>query len=376
MGPLREGTDAPRHRHRPALRPNAPMDVPLTFCVPRDVLAETRRGARRDRRVRASRALSLWVAREPADSGGRGPLCDRPRASGVSQRRGGLAVMIPDWAVSELITGLPVGAHVPVRVHSHPGDAYHSSTDDTNRLLSHRGAISIVVPDFARHDPDLARVLGQRAVGRLHLARTRRRRDRAEVHRCRLTRASARSSAPARPGVKPADRLARHVVIRVADDASWARQVTAICLADLLGRLLPRLAFEVGRSAGRRRTAARPADVAGAHATGAPAPCAHRPRGARRREIALTVVVGPAPTATSSSTPTAGSAISANRGCPRRRRRTNPIGPLAAACRGASQVVQQLLGDLLPATTRVTDSYWSALTLGPVDGPDAENPRS
>jgi hypothetical protein len=62
----------------------------------------------------------------------------------------GVAVEIPDEAVAEIIRLLPPRVFVLCRVHSHPSDAYHSKTDDGNMLISHRGAISIVVPYFAR----------------------------------------------------------------------------------------------------------------------------------------------------------------------------------------------------------------------------------
>jgi hypothetical protein len=38
------------------------------------------------------------------------------------------------------------------RIHSHPGRAYHSPVDDENQVINHVGALSIVVPYFAR-DP-------------------------------------------------------------------------------------------------------------------------------------------------------------------------------------------------------------------------------
>ncbi|WP_165354451.1 Mov34/MPN/PAD-1 family protein [Nocardioides glacieisoli] len=37
------------------------------------------------------------------------------------------------------------------QVHTHPTDAYHSSTDDHFPLVTLCGALSLVVPDFARH---------------------------------------------------------------------------------------------------------------------------------------------------------------------------------------------------------------------------------
>ncbi len=39
------------------------------------------------------------------------------------------------------------------QVHTHPTDAYHSSTDDTFPLVTLVGALSIVLPDFAREAP-------------------------------------------------------------------------------------------------------------------------------------------------------------------------------------------------------------------------------
>lgn len=69
----------------------------------------------------------------------------------------GVAVQIPDDEIARIIAWLPEGLAVACRVHSHPGEAYHSSTDDLNALLSHAGAISIVVPHFARDDLRLQR---------------------------------------------------------------------------------------------------------------------------------------------------------------------------------------------------------------------------
>jgi hypothetical protein len=39
------------------------------------------------------------------------------------------------------------------QVHSHPTDAYHSETDDTYPLVTLLGALSVVVPHFARNAP-------------------------------------------------------------------------------------------------------------------------------------------------------------------------------------------------------------------------------
>jgi hypothetical protein len=129
------------------------MDLPLTFRIPEIVIAETGR-ALAEIGERGLEGVVVWVARQPA-----GADVDVIRAVVPPQvglrSEDGLAVMIPDWAVSELIYALEDGTYIPIRVHSHPRDAYHSTTDDLNRLLSHRGAISIVVPNFARDKMDL-----------------------------------------------------------------------------------------------------------------------------------------------------------------------------------------------------------------------------
>jgi hypothetical protein len=167
--------------------------------------------------------------------------------------------------------------------------------------------------------------------------------------------------------------LGQTVVVRIPPDASWARQVAGICLVDLLARLLPRLRVDSDP-----QTAAHPRLPPG------PQTLTARLDEARTHSLlagqealgdpALTIAVGGAAgdiyidgdgwLSYLGETPSGLEGVD----------ETNPIGPLAAACRGASQVVQRLLGDRLPATTRVAESYWSALTLGPVAGPDAGNP--
>lgn len=48
------------------------------------------------------------------------------------------------------------------QIHSHPGDAYHSSTDDDLAIVTKVGSLSIVVPDFARLVFDLSCVAAYR----------------------------------------------------------------------------------------------------------------------------------------------------------------------------------------------------------------------
>jgi hypothetical protein len=63
----------------------------------------------------------------------------------------GVGVYVSGAAITQLILDLEDDEVVLARAHSHPGFAFHSETDDLNRLISHAGAISIVVPYFARH---------------------------------------------------------------------------------------------------------------------------------------------------------------------------------------------------------------------------------
>lgn len=45
---------------------------------------------------------------------------------------------------------------VKVQVHTHPGEAFHSATDDRWPIVSQAGFLSIVIPDFAAGEPSLA----------------------------------------------------------------------------------------------------------------------------------------------------------------------------------------------------------------------------
>lgn len=67
----------------------------------------------------------------------------------------GLAVTVTRAGLQGLTTSLEPGTFVLARVHSHGGEPYHSDTDDANMLVSHQGAISIVVPNLAREPIEL-----------------------------------------------------------------------------------------------------------------------------------------------------------------------------------------------------------------------------
>jgi proteasome lid subunit RPN8/RPN11 len=58
---------------------------------------------------------------------------------------------IPPTAMKQLMSHLRrTSLHVAAQVHSYPGRAYHSDADDQWAIVRHYGALSLVVPRFAR----------------------------------------------------------------------------------------------------------------------------------------------------------------------------------------------------------------------------------
>lgn len=67
----------------------------------------------------------------------------------------GLLVTVTGQALFAVNQGLwRRGELLAAQVHSHPTDAYHSDTDDCFPLATLLGALSVVVPDFARGGRD------------------------------------------------------------------------------------------------------------------------------------------------------------------------------------------------------------------------------
>jgi molybdopterin/thiamine biosynthesis adenylyltransferase len=172
-------------------------------------------------------------------------------------------------------------------------------------------------------------------------------------------------------------RLARTVQISIDADAGWARQLTMICLVDLLARLLPNLAIDC------------PGDLLASPALPhGPATLAERLDEAREyslvepgegeAEPALKVRIGAAQDADLFVEGFGwGSYLGTRRPEPIEADPLNPIGPLIAACRAAAWVIRRLLDGILPGSpTAVESSYWSALSLSPTDPASlADEPR-
>lgn len=67
----------------------------------------------------------------------------------------GIGVELTEQAHYTLTDTLGSNERFYVRIHSHPKEAFHSKRDDENEVITHQGALSIVVPNFASDPIDL-----------------------------------------------------------------------------------------------------------------------------------------------------------------------------------------------------------------------------
>lgn len=99
--------------------------------------------------ARGNEGLVLWIGQS------RGTVFQVTQAF-VPRQRGirtpdGVCVVIDGDALHELNVALyRHGLVLFGQVHSHPGAAYHSATDDEHAVATKVGSLSLVVPDFAR----------------------------------------------------------------------------------------------------------------------------------------------------------------------------------------------------------------------------------
>lgn len=71
-----------------------------------------------------------------------------PRQNAHRDAYGHVNVEVPREGQMDLALALGPDDLYVVRIHSHPGDAFHSAADDANPVISFEGGISIVVPFF------------------------------------------------------------------------------------------------------------------------------------------------------------------------------------------------------------------------------------
>ena len=126
-----------------------------TYRVPGRVLERTAVFLR-ERGARGAEGVVLWLGEPISDESAEILGAYVPEQVAYVTERG-VAVEVTRDGLTRLIASLPSGVFVLVRVHAHPEDAYHSELDDQNMLISHPGAISIVVPYFADGPLDLSR---------------------------------------------------------------------------------------------------------------------------------------------------------------------------------------------------------------------------
>lgn len=86
-----------------------------------------------------------------------GPASARPGATSVTEMYEPDQITdidyfrLPPATLQALMRHLRAGRlKIVAQVHSHPGEAFHSEVDDEWAIVRHVGALSLVVPDFAR----------------------------------------------------------------------------------------------------------------------------------------------------------------------------------------------------------------------------------
>lgn len=125
------------------------------YVIPQHVLDQTREFLR-ERGEHGVEGVVLWLGEIVDDETGAVLAAYVPEQIGRCSELG-VSVEVTAEGLTRLISDLPAGVFVLIRVHSHPTDAYHSDLDDDNMLISHPNAISIVVPDYAHDSIALAR---------------------------------------------------------------------------------------------------------------------------------------------------------------------------------------------------------------------------
>jgi hypothetical protein len=126
----------------------------LVFVVPQALLDESR-GFFQARGAQGFEGTALWVGRAE------GPEIKVVRLFVPDQiarsDEFGACVDLTARAHYTLTDHLVGDERFVVRIHAHPREAYHSARDDENAVLTHEGALSVVVPYYARDPIQLER---------------------------------------------------------------------------------------------------------------------------------------------------------------------------------------------------------------------------
>ena len=131
------------------------MTVPTVMhFVPQRVLDESR-AFLQSRGAHHFEGTALWIGR-PRGADVEIVRLFIPEQVAVSDEYGASVDLTP-LAHYTLTDHLGDDERFYVRIHAHPREAYHSPRDDANAILTHEGALSVVVPDFAKDPIDLQR---------------------------------------------------------------------------------------------------------------------------------------------------------------------------------------------------------------------------
>lgn len=118
------------------------LEAIRTFVVPRPVLHETTKylqAAGED----GVEAWVLWAGKATKDR------FTVTKATLPRQHASMISTQVDQSDLATFFDGLrAAGLHLGVQVHSHPGAAFHSATDNEHSIATQYGSLSIVVPDF------------------------------------------------------------------------------------------------------------------------------------------------------------------------------------------------------------------------------------
>jgi hypothetical protein len=89
-----------------------------------------------------------------------------PPQKAVSDSSGGVGVYVTGQSLFEITRWAARRTEILLgQIHTHPGRAFHSRTDDAYPLVSLPGAFSVVVPNFCRVPIDLSQCACYRCTG-------------------------------------------------------------------------------------------------------------------------------------------------------------------------------------------------------------------
>jgi hypothetical protein len=124
-----------QHKARPtAIPPATPPTLPAALLEEARTFFEDRgtHGLEGTAMIKSGNQLSLVI----------------PRQNARRDAYGHVNVEVPREGQMDLALALGPDEIYLARIHSHPGDAFHSAADDANPVITFEGGISIVVPFF------------------------------------------------------------------------------------------------------------------------------------------------------------------------------------------------------------------------------------